>query len=121
MKKRILSILITVVMLIGMLPITAFAADSVSRMPGARVETNTSGDVFLGGNYIEMGISKRGSFGTYASPQTSGWHKQSGLSGRGWHCSHIRRMENSPKLKHHSFLISLKHRIYMNPRHSGLA
>ena len=84
MKKRILSVLITVVMLIGMLPTAVFAADSVSRMPGARVETNTSGDVFLGGNYIEMGISKRGSFGTYASPQTSGWHKQSGLSGIGF-------------------------------------
>jgi CDP-diglyceride synthetase len=54
MKKRILSVLITVVMMIGMLPTTAFAADSVSRMPGARVETNDYGDVFLGGFGMEM-------------------------------------------------------------------
>ena len=33
-------------------------------LPGARSATNESGDVFLGGNYIEVGISKGGSFGT---------------------------------------------------------
>ena len=33
-------------------------------MPGARSATSSAGDVFLGGNYIEIGISKSGSFGT---------------------------------------------------------
>ena len=33
-------------------------------LPGARSATNESGDVFLGGNYIEVGISRGGSFGT---------------------------------------------------------
>ena len=33
---------------------------------GARSATNSSGDVFLGGNYLEVGISKGGSFGTSA-------------------------------------------------------
>ena len=33
-------------------------------LPGARSATDTDGDVFLGGNYIEIGISKNGSFGT---------------------------------------------------------
>ena len=42
------------------LPLAALAEG----MPGARSATNESGDVFLGGNYIEVGISKGGSFGT---------------------------------------------------------
>ena len=33
-------------------------------LPGARSATSEAGDVFLGGNYIEVGISKSGSFGT---------------------------------------------------------
>ncbi|MBQ7240218.1 MAG: hypothetical protein IJS56_02155 [Bacilli bacterium] len=35
-----------------------------AELPGARSATNEAGDVFLGGNYIEVGISKSGSFGT---------------------------------------------------------
>ena len=34
---------------------------------GARSATNSYGDVFLGGNYLEVGISKSGSFGTSTS------------------------------------------------------
>ena len=34
---------------------------------GARSATNSNGDVFLGGNYLEVGISKSGSFGTSTS------------------------------------------------------
>ena len=37
-----------------------------AELPGARSATNGSGDVFLGGNYIEVGISKSGSYGTSA-------------------------------------------------------
>jgi LysM repeat protein len=39
-------------------------------LPGARSSTS-SGDVFLGGDYIELGISKYGSFGTDASKPAS--------------------------------------------------
>ena len=48
--------------LLFMVPLVAFAEG----MPGARSATNTAGDVFLGGNYIEVGISKSGSYGTSA-------------------------------------------------------
>ena len=47
------------------------------------METNDYGDVFLGGNYIEVGISKHGSFGTSTGPKTGGWHKPSNQSGIG--------------------------------------
>ncbi len=42
-------------------------------MIGARSATNAAGDVFLGGNYIEVGISKSGSFGTSA-PALADFH-----------------------------------------------
>ena len=51
------------------LPLAALAEG----MPGARSATNESGDVFLGGNYIEVGISKGGSFGTSA-PAPESFH-----------------------------------------------
>ena len=41
---------------------------------GARSETSANGDVFLGGNYIELGISKGGSFGTSTSPKSKTFH-----------------------------------------------
>lgn len=54
-------------------------------MPGARSEYNSNtGDVFLGGNYIEVGISKHGSFGTSTCPQTDqNWHPHASASGLG--------------------------------------
>ena len=54
-------------------------------MPGARSEYNaTTGDVFLGGNYIEVGISKHGSFGTSQPPATNqNWHPYNSTSGLG--------------------------------------
>ena len=80
MKKRVLRILLCIVLLCGLLSpaalgqVTAKATEPPT-MPGARSETNNeSGDVFLGGNYIEVGISKHGSFGTKYAPSTSGWH-----------------------------------------------
>jgi len=48
---------------------------------GAHSEYNAStGDVFLGGNYIELGISKHGSFGTSTAPTTRGFHALSNYS-----------------------------------------
>lgn len=35
---------------------------------GAHSDTNSKGDVFLGGNYIEVGVAKTGSFGTAGEP-----------------------------------------------------
>ena len=66
------------------LPIMANAA-----LPGARSASNDNGDVFLGGNYIEVGISKSGSFGTSANaPAEFGSHSSYGLGliadGDGW-------------------------------------
>ena len=54
-------------------------------MPGARSEYNaTTGDVFLGGNYIEVGISKHGSFGTRTLPISDNhWHPYSSATGLG--------------------------------------
>ncbi|OMG63056.1 hypothetical protein AUR61_014865 [Stutzerimonas balearica] len=43
--------------------ITAFNFDGILALPGAHSATQ-SGEVFLGGNYIELGISAVGSFGT---------------------------------------------------------
>ena len=44
---------------------------SATDMIGARSATSSAGDVFLGGNYIEVGISKSGSFGTsMAAPES---------------------------------------------------
>ena len=64
-----------------------------AEMPGARSATNEAGDVFLGGNYIEVGISKNGSFGTslkapddFHSHALSSYSYQLGLisDGDGW-------------------------------------
>lgn len=55
MKKILFFVLLSFVFL----PACIYA-----EMPGTRSATNSSGDVFLGGNYIEIGISKSGSFGT---------------------------------------------------------
>ena len=66
------------------LPVIANAA-----LPGARSAYNSKGDVFLGGNYIEVGVSQRGSFGTSSvAPASFGSHALGGLGlmadGDGW-------------------------------------
>ena len=65
-------------------PVTVEASTS-EELPtiGARSETNSYGDVFLGGNYIEVGISKHGSFGTEKLPTGSGWHPHASADGIG--------------------------------------
>jgi len=81
MRKRLVSILLCLVMIVGLLPMGVWADES--GLPGARSETNTSGDVFLGGNYIEVGISKHGSFGTSKTPTNESFHPFSASSGIG--------------------------------------
>ncbi len=56
---------------------------------GARSATNSSGDVFLGGNYLEVGISRSGSFGTSTSAPSDFHSHASGqlgllMDGDGW-------------------------------------
>ena len=61
----------------GLLLLWIFFPPSVFALPGSHTYTNSSnGDVFLGGNYIELGISKYGSFGT-----TTGLEKPAGFFG----------------------------------------
>ena len=79
MKRKISKILLLLVLFIIM-PFIAKADEEMSdiantneEMPsvGARSATNSNGDVFLGGNYIEVGISKGGSFGTASAAPDS--------------------------------------------------
>ena len=86
LPKRALALCLALAMIVAILPVNillANAEEPSSVLPGARVETNDYGDVFLGGNYIEVGISKHGSFGTSTGPKTGGWHKPSNQSGIG--------------------------------------
>ena len=62
-----LQLMIVLVLFISSLPLTVKAAE----MLGTRSATSEAGDVFLGGNYIEIGISKNGSFGTSTSAPKS--------------------------------------------------
>lgn len=66
MKRKLSKILLAMVLSFA-IPYTI----SADEMPGARSATNEYGDVFLGGNYIEIGISKGGSFGTSSSAPES--------------------------------------------------
>lgn len=52
-------------MLLGLMPTLTTLTQPASALVGARSYTNEdTGDVFLGGDYIEVGISSLGSFGT---------------------------------------------------------
>lgn len=72
-KNQVLSIVLAACLMVGMIPQISLTAKAAS-LPGARSESNSSGDVFLGGNYIEVGISKHGSFGTSTVPTSSSFH-----------------------------------------------
>ena len=52
-----------ILLTLGLLFMVPLVVDAEG-MPGARSASNSAGDVFLGGNYIEVGVSKGGSFGT---------------------------------------------------------
>lgn len=77
--RRLIACIMGIVMMFGTnygyVPAYATEEQEVLLTVGARSETNEStGDVFLGGNYIEVGISKHGSFGTSVSPQNASFH-----------------------------------------------
>ena len=60
LPKRALALCLAWAMIVAILPVNillANAEEPSSVLPGARVETNDYGDVFLGGNYIEVGIT----------------------------------------------------------------
>ncbi len=64
-------------------PLTSARAEE-GTLPGARSEYNaTTGDVFLGGNYIEVGVSKGGSFGTQVAPTDASFHRDMAYKGLG--------------------------------------
>lgn len=88
--KRIVAVGLALVMsvsLVGPLqqPKMIAKAETSEELPtvGARSESNSYGDVFLGGNYIEVGISKHGSFGTAARPTGTSWHPHRSANGLG--------------------------------------
>lgn len=85
MIKKAIATLMVAVLTTGLLSIDVQAEDATKAgsLPGARSEYNEeSGDVFLGGNYIEVGVSKGGSFGTAENPKDSSFHldKKSSIS-----------------------------------------
>ena len=58
LPKKAVAVCVAATMIVVALPVNillAETAESSSELPGARVETNEYGDVFLGGNYIEVG------------------------------------------------------------------
>ena len=65
--KKILLLFIAIPMLFSSFSINA------SSMPGARSEEK-AGNVFLGGNYIEIGIAEGGTFGTSVAPDDTSFH-----------------------------------------------
>ena len=73
------SAFLVLVLVFSLLPAKAFA------LVGAHSYTDTtSGAVFLGGDYIELGISKRGSFGTDTGrPKPSGFYGSGGRNNIG--------------------------------------
>ena len=101
--KRIASFCLALLVLFAALPLGAISASAAEAQPKAAAAepaaqsltgyahsaTNSSGDVFLGGQYMEIGISKHGSFGTASSPP-SGYgfynNKKIGMliDGDGW-------------------------------------
>lgn len=88
-NKRILSMLLAFVMLAALaIPVLPMEASAASTYSAISEYNSTTGDVFLGGKYIELGISKHGSFGTSAAPTKSGFHSSGQLGmivdGDGW-------------------------------------
>lgn len=75
--KKMTALVMTVALAVSLLP--WMSMDSVAAAPGARHYKDRSGNVFLGGNYIEVGICSTGIFGTTAAPTPADdWHFISG-------------------------------------------
>ncbi len=91
MKKRYAKIIRIIASFIIMVGVSLGLSSRSYAAVGVRSASNAKGDVFLGGNYIEVGISKGGTFGTSQLPPAS-FHshvyKMSGLGlisdGDGW-------------------------------------
>ena len=69
MKRKVLLISLIFVLIVAVF--ACLSKVNATGMPGARSATNSNGDVFLGGNYLEIGVSKGGSFGTSAEAPAS--------------------------------------------------
>lgn len=79
MKKRIVAFMIIIYLIMGM-SITAYAAT------GVRHYNDELGNIFLGGNYIEIGINKNGTFGTTNAPNSEwGFHFIEGKQSHGYY------------------------------------
>ena len=82
--KRIAAGVLSLALVVGTMPSiaggkskgnNAFAAVAeATELPGARSYSDAEGNVFLGGNYIEVGVSKLGSFGTTSFVPTGEGH-----------------------------------------------
>lgn len=75
--RKIFSFCLALLVLFAALPLGAISVSAAEVQPKAgeltgyaHSATNSSGDVFLGGKYMEIGISRHGSFGTASSPPT---------------------------------------------------
>ena len=95
--KRIAAFCLALLVLVAALPLGAIEVHAAEPQPAAagaltgyaHSATNSYGDVFLGGQYMEIGISTHGSFGTYSSPPSGkGFYnnRQIGMliDGDGW-------------------------------------
>ena len=89
-ERRVVAFALSLIMVLSLMVISPnsvivaeAATDTELPTIGARSESNGYGDVFLGGNYIEVGISKHGSFGTSSRPTGAGWHPHQSAGGLG--------------------------------------
>ncbi|OAB38932.1 S-layer homology domain-containing protein [Paenibacillus glacialis] len=80
MKKRKMLAFMFIVTLLG--PSVILPNDAHAALPGARHQ-KVNDDIFLGGNYIEMGISKSGSFGSNSAAPIN-FHPTNGRSNIGF-------------------------------------
>lgn len=80
--KKITGFVLTVALVLSMLP--WMYMESMAATPGARHYIDSLGNVYLGGNYIEVGISGTGVFGTTAAPTPKAdWHFVTGKESGG--------------------------------------
>lgn len=79
-KGRITAWLLAIVMMLSLVPGSGLQVQAAGSLQGAHSASNSAGDVFLGGNYIEVGISESGSFGTSTAPTDSKFHPDSGCN-----------------------------------------
>lgn len=80
--KKMIAFFMVLTVLAGIAAIVPPMAEAAGAAGYAHSEFNSStGDVFLGGKYLELGIGKHGGFGTSTAPSTSGFHATSSSLG----------------------------------------